>query len=70
MKVFFQLTNEAFCLTRHHQSSLLAAVWQGEEGYETAAKRSDMVRINSVPHTVDIHLPDPKVALRNPVQGQ
>ncbi|EPN6628410.1 DUF5431 family protein [Raoultella ornithinolytica] len=22
-----------------------------------------------MPHTTDIHLPDPKIALRNPVQG-
>lgn len=28
--------HEAICLTRHQQSSLLAAVRQGEKGYETA----------------------------------
>ncbi|MGK7451595.1 DUF5431 family protein [Salmonella enterica] len=32
---------------------------QGEEGYETAAKHSVLVRINSVPHATDIYLPDP-----------
>ncbi|MDJ8697389.1 DUF5431 family protein [Salmonella enterica] len=32
---------------------------QGEEGYETAAKHSVLVRINSVSHATDIYLPDP-----------
>nr|WP_262362160.1 FlmC family protein [Klebsiella oxytoca] len=40
----------------------------GEEGHETTAKHSARVRINSVSHTADIHLPDPEVTLRNPVQ--
>ena len=40
-----------------------------EEGHETATKHSALVRINSVSHTADIHLPDPEIALRNPVQG-
>ncbi|MCU3033376.1 FlmC family protein [Enterobacter hormaechei subsp. hoffmannii] len=41
----------------------------GEEGHETAAKHPALVRINSVSHTADIHLPDTEIALRNPVQG-
>jgi hypothetical protein len=56
-------------LTRHQQNSLLAAARQGEEGYETATEYPDLVCIDSVSHTTDIHLPDPKIALRNPVQG-
>lgn len=54
-----QYTHEAICLTRHQQNSLLAAARQGDEGYETATKYPDLVCINSVPHTADIHLPDP-----------
>ncbi|EPC3823850.1 DUF5431 family protein [Klebsiella oxytoca] len=46
-------------MTRHQQNSLLAAARQGDEGYETATKYPDLVCINSVPHTADIHLPDP-----------
>lgn len=57
-------------MLRQHQISRLSAEWQGEEGYETAAKRPYLVRINSVPHTADIHLPDPEIALRNPLQGR
>lgn len=41
-------------MPRQHQDSLLDAARQGEEGHETAAKHSARVRINSVPHTVDI----------------
>nr|WP_252363229.1 DUF5431 family protein [Citrobacter sp. wls826] len=40
-----------------------------EEGYETATKHPARVCINSVSHTVDIRLPDPEIALRNPLQG-
>lgn len=61
--------HEAICLPSHQQNSLLDAARQGDEGYETATKYPDQVCINSVPHTTDIHLPDPKIALRNPVQG-
>ncbi|WP_227637582.1 DUF5431 family protein [Klebsiella grimontii] len=46
-------------MPRQHQDSLLAAARQGDEGYETATKYPDLVCINSVPHTADIHLPDP-----------
>jgi len=56
-------------LIRHQQNSLLAAARQGVEGYEIATKFPYLVRINSVSHTIDIHLPDPEVALRNPLQG-
>lgn len=56
-------------MPRQHQDSLLDAARQGEEGHETATKYPDLVRINSVPHTTDIHLPDPEIALRNTVQG-
>lgn len=51
--------HEATCMSRQHQDSLLAAVRQGEEGHETTAKHPAVVRINSVSHAVDIHLPDP-----------
>lgn len=56
-------THEATCMPRQHQDSLLDAARQGEEGHETAAKHSARVRINSVPHTVDIHLPHPEITL-------
>ncbi len=56
-------------MPRQHQDSLLDAARQGEEGHETAAKHSARVRINSVPHTADIHLPHPEITLLNPVQG-
>lgn len=56
-------------MTRHHQDSLLDAVRQGEEGHETTAEHPALVRIDSVSHTADIHLPDPEIALRNPIQG-
>ncbi|WP_413621491.1 DUF5431 family protein, partial [Klebsiella quasipneumoniae] len=58
-----QYTHEATCMPRQHQDSLLDAARQGEEGHETAAKHSARVRINSVPHTVDIHLPHPEITL-------
>ncbi len=56
-------------MPRQHQDSLLDAARQEEEGHETAAKHPALVRINSVSHTADIHLPDTEIALRNPVQG-
>ncbi|MGZ0723629.1 DUF5431 family protein [Kluyvera cryocrescens] len=46
-------------MTRHQQNSLLAAARQGEEGYETSTKYPDLVRIDSVSHPIDIHIPDP-----------
>ncbi|WP_369832625.1 DUF5431 family protein [Cronobacter malonaticus] len=54
----FQLTNEAICMLEQHQDSLLPAVKQGEEGHETAAKHSVLVRINRMFNAVDIHIPD------------
>ena len=56
-------------MPRQHQDSLLDAARQGEEGYETATKYPDLVCIDSVSHIVNIHLPDPEIALRNPLQG-
>jgi hypothetical protein len=56
-------------MSRQHQDSFLPRSAQGEEGYETAAKYRCLVRINSVPHTADIHLPHPKIALRNSFKG-
>lgn len=56
-------------MPRQHQISRLPAERQGEVSYETATKRPYLVRVNSVSHIVDIHLPDPQIALRNPVQG-
>ena len=53
---------------QQHQSSRLPAARQGEEGYETATERSHLVRINCVFNTVDIHLADAKIAVRNPLQ--
>lgn len=55
--------HEATCMPRQHQDSLLDAARQGEKGHETAAKHSARVCINSVPHTVDIHLPHPEITL-------
>ena len=54
---------------RQHQISRLPAERQGEVSYETATKYPALVRINSVSHTADIHLPDTEIALRNPLQG-
>lgn len=51
------------CMPRQHQISRLPAERQGEEGHETATKYPALVRINSVSHTADIHLPDPQITL-------
>ncbi len=56
-------------MSRQHQDSLLVAARQGEEGHETATKYPALVRVNSVSHTADIHLPDAQIALRNSLQG-
>ncbi|MFK5699386.1 DUF5431 family protein [Klebsiella pneumoniae] len=50
-------------MSSQHQYGLLPCNLQGEEGHETAAKHSARVRINSVPHTADIHLPHPEITL-------
>ena len=57
-------------MLEQHQDSLLPRVTQGEEGHETATKYPALVRINSVSHTADIHLPDAKIALRNSPEGR
>ncbi|MCL6723159.1 DUF5431 family protein [Enterobacter ludwigii] len=46
-------------MPRQHQISRLPAERQGEVSYETATKYPALVRVNSVSHTTDIHLPDP-----------
>lgn len=57
-------------MLRQHQDSLLPAFKQGVEGHETAAKSRYLVCTDSVSHTTGIHLPDPKIALRNPAEGR
>ena len=57
-------------MLRQHQSSLLHAERQGVAGYESAPKRSDLVRINRVFNALNIHIPDTEIALRNPLQGR
>ncbi len=57
-------------MLRHHQISRLSAERQGEVSYETAAKRPDLVRINRVFNAVNIHIPDPEIAVRNSLQGR
>lgn len=56
-------------MSQQQQYGRLPAERQGEVNHETAAKYPALVCVNSVPHTADIHLPDPKIALRNTVQG-
>ena len=55
-------------MPEQHQISRLPAERQGEVSYETATKYPDLVCIDSVSHAIDIHVPDQKIALRNPVQ--
>ncbi|UTJ49576.1 FlmC family protein [Atlantibacter subterranea] len=57
-KVNFQLTNEATCIPKQHQDSLLPVARQGEESDETAAKRPALVCIYGVFDTVNIHISD------------
>lgn len=57
-------------MLRHHQISRLSAERQGEEGYETTTKYPYLVRTDSVFNTTGIHIPDPEIALRNPVPGR
>lgn len=56
-------------MSRQHQYGRLPAERQGEVSYETTVEHPALVRIDHVSHTINIHLPDPQVALRNPVQG-
>ncbi|MEW5562037.1 DUF5431 family protein [Enterobacter asburiae] len=46
-------------MPRQHQSSLLPAERQGEEGYETATKYPYLVRSHRVFHVVNVYLVDP-----------
>ena len=57
-------------MPRQHQDSLLDAARQGEEGHETAAKSRYLVCADSVFNTAGIHIPDPKIALRNQAEGR
>jgi len=55
-------------MSNQHQDSLLPAARQGATGYETATQSPYLVHIYRVFHTVDIHLADAKVAVRNSLQ--
>ena len=55
-------------MLRQHQDSLLPCFAQGAEGHETATQLSCLVCVDWVSHTVDIHLSDPKLAVRNSLQ--
>ena len=57
-------------MPRQHQDSLLDAARQGEEGHETAAKHSALVRINRVYNALNIHMPDPEPLMRTPAKGR
>ncbi len=48
-----------------HQDSLLPRFAQGEEGHETTTKFPCLVCVDRVSHTVDIHLSDTKIAVRD-----
>ncbi len=55
-------------MLRQHQDSLLPRFAQGEEGHETTTKFPCLVCVDSVSHTVDIHLSDTKIAVRDSLQ--
>ena len=55
-------------MPRQHQDSLLDAARQGEEGHETTTKFPCLVCVDRVSHTVDIHLSDTKIAVRDSLQ--
>ncbi|MCK3302333.1 plasmid maintenance protein Mok, partial [Escherichia coli] len=40
----------------------------GEEGHETTTKLPCLVCVDRVSHTVDVHLSDTKIAVRNSLQ--
>lgn len=65
-----QYKPEAICLNRHQQNSLLPRLAQGVVGYETTTQYSYLVRTDSVFNTTGIHIPDPEIALRDPVPGR
>ena len=48
-----------------HQDSLLPRFAQGEEGHETTTQLPCLVCVDRVSHTVDIHLSDTKIAVRD-----
>jgi hypothetical protein len=56
-------------MSKQHQSSLLPAERQGEEGNEATTRYPNLVRLYPVSHTVDIHVPDPEIAMRNSIPG-
>lgn len=51
-----------------HQDSLLPRFAQGEEGHETTTQLPCLVCVDRVSHTVDIHLSDTKIAVRDSLQ--
>ena len=55
-------------MLRQHQDSLLLRFAQGEEGHETTTQLSCLVCVDRVSHTVDIHLSDTKIVVRNSLQ--
>ncbi len=58
--------NQRGCLhTKHMQISLLPVARQGKEADETTAKCAYLVRINRLYHTINIHAPYTKIAMRN-----
>lgn len=52
------------------QYGLLPCKLQGGVNHETAAKRSYLVRIDRVYHTLDIHMSDPESLMRSPAEGR
>ncbi len=66
--VNFSLTHEAIPMLEQHQDSLLPRFAQGEEGHETTTKFPCLVCVDRVSHTVDIHLSDTKIAVRDSLQ--
>ena len=55
-------------MPEHHKVSLLLVGTQGEEGHETTTKFPCLVCVDRVSHTVDIHLSDTKIAVRDSLQ--
>lgn len=47
-------------MSDQQQYGLLPCNLQGGVNHETAAKRPDLVRIDRVYHTLDIHMSDPE----------
>jgi hypothetical protein len=57
-------------MSSQHQYGLLPCIMQGGVNHETAAKRPYLVRINSVFHTTDIHIPYPNSLMRDSAKGR